>query len=98
MVDVDTDRKETVQIGKPDVMQRPRNREEASRMIIDDMATLCEGICTLMHLGERTGARSSAESLWVCIRHLTEGFASASYTAFETHDEQQGGAPTKAER
>ena len=47
--------------------------------IVLDMATLCEGICTLMHIAEKEGIKSSIDSLKDCINHLEQGFIDASY-------------------
>lgn len=78
-IDLDSDRKNTVIIGKPEGAQRPRNEEEAAAMVIDDMATLCEAICTLIHVADQGGIKKSADSLRDCIKHLEHGFGDASY-------------------
>lgn len=52
---------------------------------IDDMATLCEALCTLIHAADKRGQKNSAASLRSCIHHLEHGFADASYKV-ETRD------------
>lgn len=78
LVDLDSDREQTIQIKKPGIVP-PQTREEFSRTVLMDMATLCEAVCTLMHLADREGIKPSAESLRACIEHLTRGFADADY-------------------
>lgn len=78
IVDINSDRKEPgpVIIGKFNDL----NEEENAAMVILDMASLCEAVCTMIHLAEDQGIKPSADSLRDCIKHLTAGFADASYS------------------
>lgn len=78
-IDLDSDRKEAIIIAKPEPFQKPRNAEEEAAMVIDDMATCCEAICTLIHVADQGGIKKSADSLRDCIKHLEHGFGDASY-------------------
>lgn len=83
VVDIDSTRKEVVRIGKPhEFYQKGLTEEELGKQIINDMASLCEGICTLIHVAEGTGIKSSADSLRDCMKHLQDGFADASYIGY----------------
>lgn len=82
-VDIDTNRTPPVYLGKP--KEFSRSEEHYAQEVIDDMATLCEGICTLIHVAEKYNIKPSADSLRDCIKHITDGFADASYkgTSFD---------------
>lgn len=87
IVDIDTERKTpgAVVIGKPPDFPRPKSKEQNATMIIDDMACLCEALCTMIHLAEDVGVRDSSTSLRNCIKHLTDGFADASYSTIDVN-------------
>jgi hypothetical protein len=84
-IDLDSDRTNPghIIIGKPDGTRRPSSQEEHTQMVIDDMMTLCEALCTLIHLAEDQRVKPSADSLRDCIKHLKSGCGDAS---FETID------------
>lgn len=82
IVDIDSSRKESVKIGKPEEAKEPESPEEFAEIVINDMASLCEAICTLIHLAESQGIKSSANSLRDCIKHLEAGFSDASYKGY----------------
>jgi len=80
IVDIDYDRKDSpINIGKPEEFNIPESKEEWANSIVDDMATLCEGLCTLIHVAEQQGLKQSPDSLRDCIKHLQDGFADSSY-------------------
>lgn len=87
IIDIDSDRSEPgpIIIGKPDGFARPTSKKEHADMVIDDMAALCEAICTLIHLAEDQGIKPSANSLRDCIAHLKAGFGDASYETKDCH-------------
>jgi hypothetical protein len=79
-VNIDTDREDSpISIGKPEPYNENMTKEEFTESIVGDMATLCEGLCTLIHVAEQQGLKPSAESLRDCIKHLEDGFSDASY-------------------
>ena len=79
IIDIDTSRDVPIQVGKPEGFKQGESKEELSKQIIEDMATLCEGICTLIHVADQQGLKPSADSLRDCIKHLESGFADSSY-------------------
>lgn len=89
-VDIDTSRKDSpVQIQKPEGFNHEEMTEQEWReSIIEDMATLCEGLCTLIHVAEQQGLKSSPDSLRDCIKHLQDGFADSSYRGI-THKQKE---------
>jgi hypothetical protein len=90
-VDIDTSRKDSpVQISKPETFNENMTEQEWRQSIVDDMATLCEGICTLIHVAEQQGLKSSPDSLRDCIKHLQDGFADSSYKGI-THKQKKDG-------
>lgn len=85
IVDIDSDRSEPgpIIIGKPNEFPRPTNATEHASMVMDDMISLCEALCTMIHLAEDQGIKPSAASLRDCINHLKAGFGDASYETSE---------------
>ena len=45
IIDVDSERKPNLIIGKPNTIPKPSNREEAQKTILDDIFLLCEALC-----------------------------------------------------
>ena len=81
IVDIDTDRKSGHQI-KIQQVSRTINDELVptdDSNTIELMAALCEGICTLIHCADHEGVKPSYQSVRDCIKHITDGFADASY-------------------
>ena len=78
-IDIDTDREHTVLIKKPDHIKKPETDEEAKNMVISDMACMCEGLVTLIHLAHQNKMKDSVQSLKDCIKHLEDGFIDSQY-------------------
>lgn len=76
IVDVDSDRKESPIIIKHGNTIQVTDEEWQA---MEDMGTLCEAICTLIHYADNKGYKSGADSLRDCINHLQQGFVDASY-------------------
>lgn len=93
-VDIDSSREVTVQIKKPEVFDSNKSNEEMSEIIVLDMATLCEGICTLIHVADQQGLKPSAASLRDCIKHLQDGFADANYIGKFSDEQKKSNAPS----
>ncbi len=75
IVDIDSERKETVIIGRTqDYVSITPGKE-----VIDDMGFLCEAICTLIHAADQAGVKKLNTSLLSCIKHLQDGCADPSY-------------------
>lgn len=78
LVDIDTDRKE-MSIILSKVLGPPKTLAEAQAYWKEDVVCLCEALCTLIHVGDRQNWQPGAQTLRECIKHLTDGFADASY-------------------
>lgn len=74
VVDIDTERTPTVQIGKTEASSLPKNEQEAKEMIITDMACLSEALVTLIRTADNSGYKTIRESLNDCITHLERSF------------------------
>jgi hypothetical protein len=48
------------------------------------MAALCEAVCALIHVADQEKIKPSHQSVKDCIKHITDGFADASYRGFIT--------------
>ena len=80
IVDIDSDREGgQVIVQQVDRTSKGKLTPTSTAGTIEQMAALCEGICTLIHCADQADEKSSAESLRSCIKHITEGFADASY-------------------
>lgn len=80
---LNTDIRDTIQIGKD-----PSAKFEYGGLhpVLADMSTLCEGLCTLIHVADQNNIKPSAQSLRDCIRHLEKGFADATYKGINLKD------------
>lgn len=70
IVDIDTDRKETVQIRKPEHIIPPVNETALKNVLLADLTTLCEGIVTVAYLIEKEGIQTKDKTLEKVISHL----------------------------
>lgn len=82
VIDLDSERKQTIKMGPIQIYEN----EEIKPDPILDMAVLCEGICTLIHLCHREKIKKDSDSLRDCIKHLKDGFSEAGYKAFMSED------------
>ena len=57
----------------------PTTPEETKELMILDMTTLCEALCTLIHVAHTSGYKEDYKSLKDCIKHLEDGFSDSSY-------------------
>jgi hypothetical protein len=65
-IDIDTERDRPILIGKGHDSVVPTSPEEAKEMIAIDIASICEGLCELIHVAGQNGYGSK------------EGFVAAS--------------------
>lgn len=79
IVDMDTDRTDTIIIGKPGDAERPATPKEQASILLFDISTLCEAVCTLIHVADQNGVEKSHVTLKRCIEHLQNGFGEAGY-------------------
>ncbi len=69
-VDIDTEREQQVQIGKPAEIAPPANPEEAKAMINTDITCLCEALCTLIHMADQNAYGKKEELVKTSIGYL----------------------------
>jgi hypothetical protein len=69
-IDIDTERKQPVIIGKPPEITPPTTPEEASVMINTDISCLCEALCTLIHMSDQSGYTNKEILVEASIKHL----------------------------
>lgn len=81
IIDIDSERENGHQIQIQEVTRTVKDEiiPTENYNIISQMACLCEGICTLIHCADQTGIKPSYKSVEDCIKHITSGFADASY-------------------
>ena len=83
IVDINTDREKGGRIIIQQVIRKKGGEitpvDESD--IIQQMAMLCEGLCMLIHCADQEGIKPSFKSVEDCIKHITDGFADASYVA-----------------
>lgn len=69
IIDINTERKDQITlIGKPEGYPQPTNKEEADKMIQDDILCICEALITLINLTENKDKIYDQ-----CIKHLEDG-------------------------
>ncbi len=54
-IDIDTEREQPILIGKGSEITPPETAEEAKAMITNDIACLCEALCSLIHIADQSG-------------------------------------------
>jgi len=81
LIDIDGGRKSAIKIIHVERSGKNINPTDGNFDVVDDMATLCEAICTLIHAAESSGVKDSASSLRSCIKHLEDGFVDETYFA-----------------
>ena len=81
IIDIDSSREAGHQI-KIQQVSRTINDEIISTEdydVIEQMAILCEGICTLIHCADQAKIKPSFKSVEDCIKHITDGFLDPTY-------------------
>jgi len=71
-IDVDTEREQQILIGKGPENEPPANKEEAAKMIVNDIACVCEALCTLIHVAEQNDYAKKDELITESIKQLTK--------------------------
>ena len=73
MIDVDTDREETpVMISKPE--EATSDKDKLKKMVLDDMVTICNGLGTLIKVGQDNNYFSGKETAEMCVKYLQDNF------------------------
>jgi hypothetical protein len=52
-IDIDTDREQPILIGKGPETVPPTTREEAGKMIVEDIACVCDALINLIHVADQ---------------------------------------------
>jgi len=61
-IDIDTERKQPILIGKGSEIPAPETREEAGKMIVEDIACVCDALINLIHVADQN-SYATKESL-----------------------------------
>lgn len=75
IVDIDTDREQVVQLGKPNASDLPKNENEAKQSIAKDTACVTEALVTLIQAADESGYKSIDESIKDISTHLERAFS-----------------------
>lgn len=84
VVDVDTDRKDTIIVGP---MKRFENEEIQAKPLLD-MGCLCEAICLMIRICHNSNLKDQSDSIRDCIDHLKKGFIDENYVSKITLSEE----------
>jgi hypothetical protein len=71
-IDVDTDREQSIIFSKGPNSPQPENKEEATKMIINDVACVCEALCTLIHVADQNNYAKKDELITESIKQLSK--------------------------
>jgi hypothetical protein len=52
-IDIDTEREQPILIGKGPETSPPETREEAGKMIVEDIACVCDALINLIHVADQ---------------------------------------------
>lgn len=72
IIDVNTERKPVIQIGKPESVVKPTTADEAKTMIINDISSACEGLCMLIHLADQNKYGNKEELVRTSVNYLND--------------------------
>lgn len=83
IVDIDSERdsKSQIIIEHAERSGDHLRKTDKEYCVINDMATLCEALCTLIHAADNEGIKETPASLRDCIKHLESGVSDSSYFA-----------------
>jgi hypothetical protein len=71
-IDVDSEREQQIIIGKGPENEPPANKEEAAKMIVNDISCVCEALCTLIHVADQNLYAKKSELITESIKQLTK--------------------------
>jgi hypothetical protein len=69
-IDIDTEREQPILIGKGPEIEPPTSREEAGKMIITDIACICDAMISLMHVAHQNDYGVKEELVATAISQL----------------------------
>lgn len=71
-IDIDTEREQPILIGKGPEIEPPTSREEAGKMIITDIACICDAMISLMHVAHQNDYGVKEELVATAISQLNQ--------------------------
>lgn len=74
-IDVDTDREQTIRFGKPEESFKPENPEDASTMLLNDIACISEALTTLILIADQTGFADKTELVHAVVKTIYAALA-----------------------
>ena len=74
-LDIDTERTQPIQIGKPEEFNKATTPEEVKEMINIDIACVCEALCTLIHMADQSKYGDKEQLIKASIEHLNNMLA-----------------------
>lgn len=89
LIDVDTDREETITFGKSPNFVLPQTREEGAKMILDDIACLAEAVTTLILIAARNGYADKAELVNATVKTVYQALNESNKTDEVTKKENE---------
>lgn len=69
-IDIDTEREQPILIGKGSEITPPQTAEEAKVMITNDIACLCEALCSLIHIADQSGYAKKEDLINVSVSQI----------------------------
>ena len=72
-IDVDTDREKPIIFGKPPDFEPPQTKEDAAKMILNDISCLAEAITTLIVMAGQNGYADKKELTIATVNTIYNG-------------------------
>jgi hypothetical protein len=72
IIDVDTTRDKVMMFKKPNDLPLPQNKEEAKKMILEDVSCAFEAFCSLVMVIDQNGYGKKEDMLKTSIEHLND--------------------------
>lgn len=72
IIDVDSEREQQLQIGKPSDIQPPTTPEEAKAIILNDISCVYETFKTMVNIADQSGYAKKEELIKTAVKNLTE--------------------------
>ena len=72
IIDIDTEREQSVKIGKPESFTPPTNKEEAKNVMDNDILCVVEALCSLIHTSDQSGYTNKSILIQATNKYLGE--------------------------
>jgi len=90
-IDFDTEREDPIRINKTeDLVEQLKDEDEAKKMILNDMTTVCNALGTLIQIADDNGYFEAKKTSKMCIDYLNENFNKEIETNTEDPEETMG--------